>query len=418
MCEKMHNNNLYKQNNLSSRNAPYFCRFNQLIVKKSKESPKEQPTPTHALAITKSRGAPLSKEQQTFNRLINRIETLRLEGQKISKNLDDQLDYYGRVIYPMQAKMIDFRKEIVRLSFPFLQTKKGISKSEKGILQEFIVAQIDEIRFFEETTDPEFEEMFRNLTGFSFDEADDIDLEETKSGLEGLFGDMGVDFDLNDFENNMHTADAESGNNTQDQFNWSTGFTKKTAHSKKSKKQLQQEEKERLLEEAKSKNISSIFKQLAKLFHPDLEQDNDRKPEKEALMKQLTAAYDNNDLLTLLKLELEWIYKEDSEKTRPSGDKLKLYNEVLKEQVFELEREIALIQMHPRYTPIIPREAFGAQTINLKKEKTHLENLLYSIELSVRQLKGEKALHELKSMLYIFGLQRKEKDFDSLDLPF
>src|SRR5206468_1470805 len=68
----------------------------------------------------------------------------------------------------------------------------------------------------------------------------------------------------------------------------------------KTAKQLDKEKAEQEAAQLKQKNITTIYRQLAKLFHPDLEQDEDRRMEKEVLMKSLTEAYEANNLHALL----------------------------------------------------------------------------------------------------------------------
>ncbi|PYS50742.1 MAG: hypothetical protein DMG13_20380 [Acidobacteria bacterium] len=88
------------------------------------------------------------------------------------------------------------------------------------------------------------------------------------------------------------------------------------------------------------------------MLHPDLEPDAGRKQRKLALMQELTTAYRNNDLHTLLRLELEWIQQEEGAAERLAEEKMATYNQVLKEQVCELERELGELPCHPRYQPI------------------------------------------------------------------
>jgi len=65
--------------------------------------------------------------------------------------------------------------------------------------------------------------------------------------------------------------------------------------------------------------------------HPDLEQDAERRRQKETVMQELTAAYRNHDLHTLLRLELEWIRREECDLDRMTEEKLAIYNSVFKE---------------------------------------------------------------------------------------
>ena len=100
---------------------------------------------------------------------------------------------------------------------------------------------------------------------------------------------------------------------------------------------------------ARARSLTDIYRQLAKVLHPDLEPDPDRKREKEALMQQLNVAQESGDLHTLLRLELDWLRREEGDIARLTDAKLRVYNEVLKEQVASLEEEFESLQMHPRY---------------------------------------------------------------------
>ena len=69
-------------------------------------------------------------------------------------------------------------------------------------------------------------------------------------------------------------------------------------------------------------------------------------------MQELTVAYSNNDMHTLLRLEAEWIQREEGEIDRLTEEKLAVYNETLKEQAQDLEQELRELPCHPRYQPI------------------------------------------------------------------
>ncbi len=121
---------------------------------------------------------------------------------------------------------------------------------------------------------------------------------------------------------------------------------------KKTKRQQDKEAKEKLAAEARAKNINTVYRQLAHLFHPDLEQDPELKSKKERLMKELTAAYEAGDLHTILGLELRWLQNHDGDISRLSDDKLQAYTAALEEQSTEIQAEICVLAHHPRFTPL------------------------------------------------------------------
>src|SRR5205823_6427352 len=90
----------------------------------------------------------------------------------------------------------------------------------------------------------------------------------------------------------------------------------------KTKRQMEKEALRRNAEEVRKKSISTIYKQLARILHPDLEPDAALRERKVVLMQQLTAAYRDNDLHTLLRMELEWIQKEQGDVAHLTDAKL------------------------------------------------------------------------------------------------
>jgi hypothetical protein len=121
---------------------------------------------------------------------------------------------------------------------------------------------------------------------------------------------------------------------------------------KKTKKQQAREEAIKAEEELKNKSIRGIYIALAKILHPDTEPDTAKKSDKEELMKKATVAYEQKDLLTLLRLEMEWVHKTSEHLEKLTDDKLKIYIMTLRQQAAELESEKAGLCYHPRYSQI------------------------------------------------------------------
>ena len=174
-----------------------------------------------------------------------------------------------------------------------------------------------------------------------------------------------------------------------------------TSGTKKTKKQLAEMEMELQLQEARSKSISSIYKQLVKVLHPDLEQDEKQKPIKEELMKQLSIAYKNNDLLSLLMLEIEWINNSDNNVQQQGDEKLKIYNALLMEQVAEVEKELMLMVRGPRFSALheIWDESVSATKANIKQMMWDKQETLTTLKETVSNLKGKNWMSEVRLIL-------------------
>jgi hypothetical protein len=99
-----------------------------------------------------------------------------------------------------------------------------------------------------------------------------------------------------------------------------------------------------MLREADAKSaIRTVFRQLASALHPDREPDEQERLRKTALMCEVNAAYEKNDLSTLLRLQMQVSLVNPQNKAgtaRMADDKLIAMSLLLKEQVAALEDDL------------------------------------------------------------------------------
>lgn len=371
---------------------------------KEQRSAGEQPDDRKSLIINNQPKQALSKQQQTFNRWVKKIEKLQAELEKMTHSLQQKLDFYWKNIYPLQQQEIVLLKDLVRSLYSFYKERDLFSKNDFALLGELISVQLHNILHLEQAEpDDEFKEIFRAVEKIDYDEAAGEELEAIKQEIENLFEDMGVDFNIDDMDREMTEEEIlKRVQELKDQFHQQANKNR-AASGKKTKKQLEKEANEKKLEEARAKSINSIYKDLVKIFHPDLEQDPDLKPEKEELMKKLTTSYKSGDLHTLLTLELQWIQKEGTNVDRLTDDKLALYNESLKQQANDLEQEIDQILHHPRYHPlhrftVSPEQMLYIAVNEIRQQK---KSLIKEISQSLSALQGNqnRALVEIRQVI-------------------
>lgn len=100
-----------------------------------------------------------------------------------------------------------------------------------------------------------------------------------------------------------------------------------------------------LLREADAKSaIRTIFRQLASALHPDREPDEQERLRKTGLMSEVNAAYEKNDLTTLLRLQMQVTQVNPQSTARMADDKLIAMALLLKEQVAALEDDLDQLQ--------------------------------------------------------------------------
>jgi hypothetical protein len=117
--------------------------------------------------------------------------------------------------------------------------------------------------------------------------------------------------------------------------------------------------------------IKSLFRQLAKVFHPDKEPLEHLKEEKTSLMKKITEAYENQDLYGLLKLEKEHMAPREF-----SVDKIELYIKHINSRLKELKSFEASLKKHGPLSSIykfIYSRQVTIQEYNIKNELSKIE---------------------------------------------
>ena len=361
---------------------------------------------TSSLALRSRPNRPLSKAARTFNRFVARVEDLRAKLQSETCQLDRALAYYGAHLHPRLKRLTELRKDMVRLCALYLTRKHLKQKRDRKTLQMFLADQLEQIIAEEGSlADDDLRALFEHVHGVDFAQSEREGFEESRSVIEDIFADIGIDIDLDGLNPGMSEAEiAAKFAEMVGQIDQNFKSEMRGPGHRKSKRQLQQEELMRSAEELRKKSIASIYKQLARALHPDLEPDDESRRRKVVLMQELTTAYRENDLHTLLRLELEWIQKEEQDLDRLTDEKLRIYNEVLGEQVQELEQELAELPFHPRYRPLVVMD--GPFEIRLRTdgagEEHELDRTIESMEASIARLRSEQALQEVRSFIRMY----------------
>lgn len=357
-----------------------------------------------SLIIGKSTKAPLSKAQQAFNRLVKRIEKLRRAIDDETDRLNRLLTLYTVELHPLELRMVGLRKTLVRRLYPFLKSRGLSGRRQREALKTLISEHLIEILEVErELRDPDLKSIadeLRDATPGSPGGESLEFLEELKRRAESDFRDMGVDVDLSKFRPGM-TPEELLETLAEVESTVKEGGKAGAASRKTSKRESRAEERMRLEEELRQRDLGTLYKQLAKMLHPDLEQDPLLRGEKEAAMKRLTTAYKDRDLHAILRLELEWISREQADAARLTEEKLRVYNSILKEQATELQERVYQVAMHPRFSPLAryAHPIFGSGSLDAASIRGQLMDNLSDMTRSVEVLGGPRALEQVRVMI-------------------
>jgi hypothetical protein len=371
-----------------------------------------------SLIITKAGKQKLSKNQEAFNKLTQKIEKLQKEITGKQLQFDLALKIYGAELYPAQLKILENRKRIIIILWDVYKTNK-LSKTDQRHLKNIIQYHLQEY-FTASDIEPDevLQNIFSQVEGISYDKMMEDEKEKEIALLQQVLAKMNVDIkgvDVND-EAAMAQKIAEAKKNMADmQARNEERMQQRQQKKKKTAKQVEYEKMQQAVNEMKQKNISTIYKQLAKLFHPDLEQDAERKVEKEILMKELTAAYEVKNLHALLMLELKWIHKENDHLETLTEEKLSIYLEILKEQASNLEQEKISIFQQPQYYALVNQFGYTVQRYPVEIVKKHINKataVAKEFEMDIAGFESDTALRHIKEMIKQWKQNEKQTDED------
>lgn len=287
--------------------------------------------------------------QTTFNRQRRKIDQLQAQIESLKKKYEQALILYLSNLKPKEKKAGDLVTQFIIKSVDLTQDRKVLTKKERDSFQKLIEEDLDVVLSLLPHSDihDKLKDIYKEIHGKSMIE----DFHEEMSRIKKMFKEEAgiTDIDISNLDPNdslqeMLRKIAQSAGEAireQEQQELPPHTPKP-----KSKKELLREKNARDLEDLQNKGLSNIYKRLAKVLHPDLEQDLEKRAEKATLMKRLTTAYENQDLVSLLALEAECFetaYETLNEET------FKIYNSLLKDQAQDLKNELAMISHHPRY---------------------------------------------------------------------
>lgn len=323
----------------------------------------QKPSPQKVgLAIRQDKDAPLSRTQLEFNRLMKSLESSRERHTREQARLDEVLATAIRELMPLIEELNRVNRDLVSHGYKAWQTLK-LSAKRRHWFGDLLIGKATEL-----LDDPvglnaeeieSLQSVITELTGSD----DGTRRKEDEAEEFGFICDMleksaraeGIDLDLSDID--PHADLEEFDRIVRERLAAAAALYEKTPSPPKrprklTKAQAEKERKRLELEEARNRDLKSIFKQLAKAFHPDLEPDPLLKEHKKVWMQRLNTAYAASDLREMLQLEMEWLGEEATNLATAGDQKLLVYCTILKEQICELKIQTRHLIEEPQYYPL------------------------------------------------------------------
>lgn len=153
-----------------------------------------------------------------------------------------------------------------------------------------------------------------------------------------------------------------------------------------------------------TRSVRSVYMELVKTFHPDLETDEAERRRKTAIMQQITEAYQEGRLLSLLKLQME-IEQIDRDKLESlDKNQLNYFNRILGQQVTDLEQQKTILQKQISDLCGLPYQHANSQVTVIAKFNTNLNELRTEIKNIKALLKHWQLSSQLKAYLKTYEI--------------
>lgn len=298
--------------------------------------------PLQALRVTAAHtGRKLSPAQQSFNKLLSRIHNVTVMLQELDVRVNKFQAPHQQAMAALQKQADLQLKAMLLLLHGHLQTRhvtkaqrRDLSQLVAGLLLQAehlqdpeLLALMDQYYSQEEQAqwaadDEEDIQALRNLVRATFAADEQPDLPDDPDALMSLLMQRTA----------LNAARDGAPQEAQDQ-------PTRRSRRKNTRQQQAAEQAEQEQLDAKA-TMRTLYRQLASALHPDRESDPQERARKTELMSQANAAYERQDLATLLKLQLQTTALDAEAISRMADEKIRAMSTLLKQQLATLEAEL------------------------------------------------------------------------------
>lgn len=372
-------------------------------------------TSVKSVGIAADRDKPnLSKGQKAFNTLIKQIEKRRAQLSAWEAAVPAFHQKYVDEFAPLEQTLADLQVRMVH-RLDQVCDQKGLTKTERRVVSDLIAELAGNLAA--QRDDAQLKALYNKHSQSDYDLEAAAELDDMKLMMESMLGvELGDDLDMNSPEDLLRRVQQEMEQREAQDFVESQAQEERRAKRKKTAKQIAAQAREEAEQAEISLSIREVFRKLASALHPDRESDPQERDRKTALMQRVNKAYSNNNLLQLLELQLELEHIDQHAINNISEDRLKHYNKILKEQIGELDQEIAHVEGNFKHSyGIEPFATVSPGTImrNLVSDLAVLRNSVRTLE---RDLLAFEDIKQVKLWLKQVRREAAMNPFD--DMPY
>lgn len=337
---------------------------------------------SRSLVAVISRGKSQTPEQRTFQKLIEKIERTREQlkawedyAHQYQRRLAGEVEPLENQLHMKQREMALLIGNILDGQAPYTRMRSSDRTMLRELLRELLTAMP------EEGPDKELTAL-RAKYAPARRKRQEIDIEELLQQAEKS---------LNEGEEEAHHSSGRPGNQrSQD----GRGRKKGTAgHGPAA------------AANAVSPSLRDAYRKLVSVLHPDRERDPEERERKNELMQRVNQAYETQDLLTLLSLQVELANLDVKQLASP--ERVTQYNQVLREQLSRLESQLSGMRL--AFAPLMGRII---RTLSIQAVDKQLTNEISKLQAALEALLNDMAVFrdpvKLRARLDLAKEERKQ----------
>lgn len=173
-------------------------------------------------------------------------------------------------------------------------------------------------------------------------------------------------------------------------FEWEQqAAAEQRAAQKQAAKQKAKQAREQTISLKSTQSIRAVYRELVAVLHPDREPDPQEQQRKTGLMQQVNVAYQEQDLLKLLELQLAAEQIQPSKSKQLAAERLEHYNRVLTKQLKQLQEASQNLELGLKAAAHLrPSEIFSSKRLkqSFKADVKLLQQQLNSLQLLLLEL--------------------------------
>lgn len=304
----------------------------------------------HNKLIWKSSESNNSKAQKDFNAALAKHKAAVKQAQIIDELVQFAHTEYAKLILPeleIKKNLTALRTEMMVVIY--LEDVVKLGRNQKQLLKACIL----EICSSEIENDRAF--YYNIILQLETTSERNLRLAEKQRVEQQIKNQYGVDVDLDDLSNkNFKTEEERQAHQEkykeffekykeQEDKEFQDYYSGKNRKEKtKTKSEKEKEAKLAEVEKLLNTDINKLFKELAKLIHPDREQNPVLRIKKENLMKELSNARDNSDIADILRIKMlvDELLPNNTKELSLNDSSIKRFVSIIKSKIADLEKTI------------------------------------------------------------------------------